>query len=650
MKGPFEESPGLGPEKIADKSVRLGDLTIDLEDRIVRRGDASVVLQEKPFLILRYLLQNPGRVVTREELIDELWTPGLHVDFEQGLNTAVKKLRRALDDSARDPRFLETIPKRGYRLLGVAQPATIDESGGPAGERPKPEDLYVPASSRSRPLAGWAVTAVLVALVSLAALNRPWTEPATETQTALTSTDLAPITESRISLAVMPLRNLDASPEGDYFVAGLTEEIITALGALAPESVRLIASSSTVRFRHTELPADTIGRALGVDYLVTGSLRREHGRSRVSLQVVHAATREQHWSTSYELHGEDVLTMQSRIARSLIRAVPNALWRADPATPGHPPTSSTDAYDTYLKAVYFLNKQTLEGAERAIEYFGQAIEIDPDFSSALSAVGKAWLIAVQFGARPTDTELEQILDNAARGVELAPGSALSHMVQGGLKLVFERDWQTSKASLQRALEIDPGHSGAHEAWAWWLLARGRHQEAEKTMELVRELDPVTPRVLKNLGWFRYHAGHYAEAVEPCAKALELEPAILAAAECLHRAESRLGHYDVAAQRVVQLLGSLGAEATVETSGEAGYRALTDRLLQELLARGYGQIRPFDVASRFALASDAEQAVAWLERAEQLGDPEILLLSSTTDLVPLRTDSRVSALAQRLNLL
>jgi TolB-like protein/DNA-binding winged helix-turn-helix (wHTH) protein len=306
--------------------IRIEDLTIDLDNRTVcRRDGGTTTLQEKPFLLLLSLLRHPGRLVTREELIDGLWPPGLHVEFDHGLNTAVKKLRQALDDSARAPRFIETVPKRGYRLLSQARPVAADGNSRPASGRPAPEEPAAQAIRKSRPLSRWAVAATLAALGSLAALHAPSTEPAVDTPGTPDSPSPAALAEPGISLAVMPLRNLDASPEGDYFVEGLTEEIVTALGALAPESVRLIASSSTVRFRDAGLPADAVGRALGADYLVTGSLRRDAGRSRVSLQVVHAETREQRWSTSYELEGEDVLAMQSRIARGLVRALPDVL-------------------------------------------------------------------------------------------------------------------------------------------------------------------------------------------------------------------------------------------------------------------------------------------------------------------------------------
>jgi len=307
--------------------VRMGDLTIDLDGRTVRGRDGSTVtLQEKPFLLLLSLLRRPGRLVTREELVEALWPPGLHVDFDHGLNTAVKKLRQALDDSAREPRYVETIPKRGYRLLLEAHPIEFGEDSRPIVERPVLE-LPVPAGRRAWRGAG-ELTALL-ALASLTMLHSPWIELTPETEAASQPPSPEAMAERGISLAVIPLRNLDASEEGEYFVEGLTEEIVTALGARAPDSLHLIASSSTLRFRSTELPADVIGAALGVDYLVTGSLRRDGDRSRVSLQVVHAATREQRWSTSYDLDGEDVLAMQSQIARGLIQAIPDAL--EDPA-------------------------------------------------------------------------------------------------------------------------------------------------------------------------------------------------------------------------------------------------------------------------------------------------------------------------------
>jgi len=184
-------------------------------------------------------------------------------------------------------------------------------------------ELPAPAGRRAWRRAG-ELTALLV-LAGLTLLHSPWVELTPESQAASRAASPEMTAEPAASLAVIPLRNLDASEEGEYFVEGLTEEIVTALGARAPESLRLIASSSSLRFRGSELPADVLGAALGADYLVTGSLRRDGDRSRVCLQVVHAATREQRWSTSYDLDGEDVLGMQSQIAHGLTQAIPDAL-------------------------------------------------------------------------------------------------------------------------------------------------------------------------------------------------------------------------------------------------------------------------------------------------------------------------------------
>ncbi len=317
------EAQEVGAGTAPHGRVQIGDLAIDLDDRIVRRRDGDTTpLQEKPFLLLLCLLRHPGRLMTREELIEELWPPGLHVDFEHGLNTAVKKLRHALDDSAREPRYIETLPRRGYRLLAEAGPVALEKDETPADESHLELEDQAAKSNRLRLRQRWTGIAAMIGLASLAALRL---EPAGESQPATATSQLETAAENGIRLAVMPFRNLDASEEGVYLAECLTEEVVTALGAVAPTSLHLIASSSTLRFRGTELPADVIGATLGADYLVTGSLRRDGDRSRVSIQVIHAATHEQLWSHSYDLRGDDLLTMQSRVAYSLVCALPEAL-------------------------------------------------------------------------------------------------------------------------------------------------------------------------------------------------------------------------------------------------------------------------------------------------------------------------------------
>ena len=417
-------------------AIRFGAFELDERARELRSGTSRIRLQEQPFEILRLLLRRPGDVVTREELRRQLWPDGTYVDFEHSLNAAVKRLRAALGDDADNPRFVETLPRRGYRFVASSA---------------------VPAA-----------------------------DPAP-----------AALPPARLRLAVLPFSNL-GDERHEYFGDGLHEELISQLGGLCRGRVGVLARWSSLVFKGTSLRARDVGEALRADYLLEGSVRHEDDRVRITARLVETASETQLWAEMYDRHLTHCLTVQADVAAHIARAlaaelVPDERARTQSA-------AASAAYQAYLKGRYFWNKTEDQALDQAIAYYEEALALDASFGPAAAALARAKVARAEHYREVPRLALASARDAARRALDIDPTLYEAHLALAETQRMLDFDWNTAEASYLKALQLNPSSESAHRGYAMLLSALGRHREAVRESDRAIELDPLCLVVGGSAAW------------------------------------------------------------------------------------------------------------------------------------------------------
>src|SRR5208282_5117749 len=398
------------------RRVRAGLFEVDLGSGEMHKCGRRVPLQEQPFRVLAILLERPGKIVTREELQSRVWTADTFVGFDEGINTAIRKLRVAFGDSADNPRFIETIPRRGYRFLAPVHDLVADPA--PPSESVAEEDAMVELR-RARPAnalrlaVALSVAALLVVLGSVALLKRQH-PPAN------------PTPQKRVMLAVLPFQNMSNDPAQEYFSDGLTEETITDLGQLSPEHLGVIARTSAMAYKHTNKTISQIGQELGVDYILEGSVRREGGEARVSAQLIRVADQTHLWAQNYERELHDLLQIENELGKAIARQVQINLTPQQEIDLSRMRTVNPEAYDLYLKGRFYWNQRIPAAIKESIGYLKRATEQDPNFALAYVGLADAYNIGNILGAYSPKESLPEAKAAATKALALDPSLAEAH--------------------------------------------------------------------------------------------------------------------------------------------------------------------------------------------------------------------------------
>ena len=452
--------------------LRFGTYEVDLRAGELRKSGVKIKIQEKPFQILAALLERPGEVVTREELHQRLWPPNTFVDFDGSLNAATNKLREALGDSADNPRFVETLPRRGYRFVApVEKPVEAAEAAVGAGTSqsltPSPKGgtaLFENAPPMERAAEGgatlrrddryktrfWLTLCAVgaVAVASYLLLPRLWEPSGSRTP---------PPPSGRIMLGVLPFENYTGDPEQQYFVGGLTEEVIAQLGRLNPQRLGVMARTSTAAFKASARPIAQMGQELGIDYAVEGSVRRENDRVRITVQVIDVRDRTHTWVEDYEQQLNGILELQTQIAGFITRSLALKLLDDDPPQAEAAETTNATAYEAYLKGRYFREQITERGFRKGIEYFERAISEDSRYARAYSGLAGCYCLLGGHGMeveRPSDV-LPRAKEAAQQALELDGSLAEAHGVLGIIALKFDWDLEEAQRRFRRAHGVEP---------------------------------------------------------------------------------------------------------------------------------------------------------------------------------------------------
>ena len=535
------------------RRLRFGVFEADARLRELTKHGKRLPLQEQPFQLLAMLLERPGELISREELRARIW-PQTIVDFDHGLNKAISKIRDALGDSAENPRFIETVARRGYRFL--ADVAVVQEvppqtrAGDPAVQADAaPVTRQEVGTSLSRPsrAGGWMLFGLGLALVLAAAVS--WILYA--------SRDVAPTIRS---LAVLPLKNLSGDTSQDYFTDGMTEELITELGQIS--ALRVISSTSVMRYKGVDKPVAEIARDLNVQAVVEGSVLRSGDRVRITAQLIRVPADEQMWSHSYEGDLRDMLALQGEVAQAIAGQIRATLSQRQQAVLRNPKKVSPDAYEDYLKGRYFWNKRTGDGLKKAIDYFTRAIEADPTYAEAYSGLADAYVLSGDwaYGVLAPQDAFRQTRAAAMKALALDDGLGDAHASLAFAFDLYAWDWAAAEKEYKRAIELNPGYATAHQWYGLHLLVMGRNREGIFELKRAESLDPLSLIISANLAGALCIAHLYDESVKQSEKTLGMDPNFAVAHYALGQAlEQKHMHAEAIAefQRAIELSGHNG---------------------------------------------------------------------------------------------
>ena len=625
----------------------FGSFQVDIVSGELRRQGLKIRLQDQPFRLLVLLLERAGDVVTRDEVREKLWPADTYVDFDHSLNTAVRKLREALGDSAEGPRYVETLARRGYRFIApvtplrtaqVAQPVSADV----ASPLPSPAERLSPSARRLLIL----VIAVVICAAGVVAYRLvPRQGPLTQSGRGLT-------------LAVLPFDNLSGDAEQEYLSDGLTEEMITQLGRLEPDRLRVLARSSTWKYKRADRDIGRLRRELGADYVLEGSLRRAGERVRVTAQLVRADDQSQVWAETYERSFRDVLILQSQVAEAVARTVavtltPDAHARLARARPVR-----AEAYQDYLRGRFFWNRRTEAALKQALGYFQKAIAVDPGYAPAYSGLADSYLslgASSIVGGLPPRQAMPEAKAAALKALQIDDTLPEAHTSLAMVHLLYEWDLAACEKEFRRAIELDPNYTAAHHWYSHCLLPLGRTEESLAESKRALELEPVQLVVGIHLGWHYLYARQYDQAIEQFRKTLELDPAFPQTQRYAAWAYLQKGMHPEAIAALRAALAAL--ERSPEIEGELGHALAVAGRRAEALAmlEGLGHlsatryVSPYSVALVHAGLGNRDQGLAWLDKAYAERSDYMPYLRLEPMLDGLRADHRFATLVRRVGL-
>src|ERR1017187_520614 len=638
------------------RRVRTGLFEIDFGSGEVHKEGRKVPVQEQPFRVLAILLERPGEVVTRQQLQAKLWPADTYVGFDEGLNTAIRKLRVAFGDSAENPRFIETVSRRGYRFVAPVSEAVT------ATPQPQPAEYVTPPTVPAelpharpgrmrRPARALTAVAVIVILAGAAYLARR-------------HSSANPAAPQRVMLAILPFQNLSDDPAQEYFSDGLTEETITDLGQMSPEHLGVIARTSAMAYKHTNKTVSQIGHELGVGYILEGSVRREGGKARISAQLIRVGDQTHLWAQNYERELHDLLQIESELGKAIARQVQINLTPQQEIDLSRMRTVNPEAYDLYLKGRFYWNQRNPAAIKESIGYLHRATEQDPNFALAYVGLADAYNIGNILGVYSPKESLPNARTAALKALSLDPSLAEAHAALGMEKSHYEFDFPGAQAEFLKALELNPNSAYAHLFYAnCYLAPMGRMSEAISENQRALQLDPLSLPINNFMGMTYMFAGDYEKADQQFQHTIAMDPTFPLAHRYFSFLLTAMGKYEqaIAENEKSELLSGASpqdaaAEAAMKlqafkTGGEQAYwQHNLDLTLRALKAPNGGFVSASDLASSYALAGEKDKAFQWLDKAYAERDGEdIALLNCDPAFKNLRGDPRFANLLRRMGL-
>ncbi|MBE0711996.1 MAG: winged helix-turn-helix domain-containing protein [Candidatus Aminicenantes bacterium] len=572
--------------------VRFGEFEVDLQARRLFKQGAEIRLREQLFVVLSMLIEHAGEVVTREELQKKLWPGDIFVDFEINLNTLIARLREALGDSADHPRYIETLPKRGYRFLAKA-------CKDAAGESPP---------------------------------------------------------RRRLRLIVLPFLNAGGDPAEDYFSDAMTDEIITALCQVAPDHLAVIARSTALHYKHSDKDVATIGRELDLDYAVEGTVRRGDDRVAMNIQLVHTADQTHVFAGKYDTEMRDLFGLQTSIAEDIASHIPSVFGLREDIPARKKPSEDVLAYQLYLQGRQHMYKMTPDGLTKAKTCLDEAVARDPKFALAHDALGELYWWTSFFGYLPPRQASFVGLGAVLRAVEIDPTLGETHALLGQFRQKVDYSWPEVRHEMTLALEMAPSSPLVRMRYAVSdLLPHAQLQEAITQVEAGLEFDPLNWMLRVWLSTFLWLARDYDRALREARLSEALDPENYNTQFVIANAYREGGHFEEAivhqrravelSRGLPQMLGWLGL--TLARSGNIAEARSVLEKLQTISGQAY--VSPTSFVWIYAGLKEFDDALAWIERAIDDRDSFIIPIKTYACLDPLRSDPRFLALVRKMNL-
>jgi len=611
-------------------TLRFGDFVLDVAAYELRRNGRRVRLERQPMDLLILLLGRRGQLVSRSQIVDALWCKDVFVDVENGVNTAIRKLRQALRDAPDAPRFIETVPGKGYRFIAAVEilPETVAAPLPPAASEP----------AATRRVSARLVLGALTLAALAGALLWVWKRPAESG---------APVT-----IAVLPFDNLTGAAETDYLASGLTEDTIVSLGRIDPERVSVIGRTSIIAYRGTTKSLAQIGRELGTDYLVESSLRAESSHLRITARLIRVRDQVQIWSDSFDSNTSSILGLQQEISSAIAEQVRTRLSPERQRAIARRHTQNADAYDFFLRGRHFLNQRTPEAMQRAIDSFQRATVADPTYALAWAN------LAMAYGTSPINSDIDPrrvsaaARESAVRAVAANPDVAEAQHALGHVNWAFGWDWRAAEAAFRRAIQLDPSYSLVHLILGHLLSQTGRHAEAERFMRRGRELDPLNPLSYGLSSQVAFQARDYAGALQHANRAIALDQEFWIGHQMRGQALEELGDHDLALKALATAARLSGQNSkpislTGYILGRSGRTAEARDLLEALeMASRQRYVPPYALALVHAGLGDADATFEWLNRAYAARDVHLMFLTVDVKWDRYRSDPRFGELLAR----
>ena len=652
---------------IPANSMRFGVYEFDLRSGELRKHGIRIKLQEQPCQILAILLEHRGEMVTREELQRRLWPSDTFVDFDHSLNTAVMRLREALNDSSENPRFIETLPRRGYRFV-----APVEEKSASVTETAQAETGEVSASrsalakndlTRSPLSPGLPATAgkvvghlprQVVVLATIFLLGIVLAGGLAVRYLRKPSVASAP-PDQITSLVVLPFENLSADKDQAYFADGMTDELIAHLAKI--RSLRVISRTSSMEYKGTHKALSQIARDLNVDAVVEGTVLRSGDRVRITAELVQVATDRHLWAESYESQLGDILTLQSHVTSAIVNEIRVKLTPEDQVRLAATRPVSTQSYENYLKGRYYWNKRSQEGLTKAINYFQVAIEKDPNYALAYAGLADCYSIigSVIVGTVPAAEVAPKARAAALKSLELDNTLAEAHTSLATVRFNYDWDWNSAASGFRRAVELNPSYATAYQRNSLYLMSMGRTSESIAEMNRAHDLDPLSTSTNFSLGSRLYMAREYDQAIEQLRNTIDMDPGFVLPHLVLGQAYEQKKAYDQAitelrrAAEISQNSPPVLA-ALARTYAVSGRTTEARNLLDQLMQQSKKQyVSPFYVAIVYAGLGEKDQALDWLEKAYDDHSNAIIFLKVDPQLDTLRASPRFHELQRKLRL-
>jgi TolB-like protein/DNA-binding winged helix-turn-helix (wHTH) protein/Tfp pilus assembly protein PilF len=631
---------------VPPSSYKFGEFELDCARYEVRRNGRTLKLERIPMELLILLAEKDGNVVSRQEIIERLWGKDVFVDTEHGINTAIRKIRLALRDDPEQPRFVQTVTGKGYRFVAELRNGNRVASTSQQDEALVPEKPVLakdhPRSAPSRAAANRTAVALILALALLLIGYFGWRVLGRR-----------PSTSGHVMLAVLPFENLSGDSGQEYFSDGLTEEMITQLGALSPEQLGVIARTTSMAYKHTSKSAQQIGQELGVDFVLESSVRRDGDQVRITTQLIRTRDQIHIWARNYDRHISGSIALQEEVAQAVAEQIEVKLSPAYASRPVrlHPDPQATEAY---LRGRYFGNQFTPEGYRKAITYFQQAIDRDSGFAEAYSGLADSYRFLVVTDTVSPSEGSPKIADAARRAVLLGDDLAESHNSSANA-MMDQWDWMGNEKESKRAIALNPSYSNAHRIYAALLAAEQRHSEAWEQIKEAMRTDPLSLPNNAEMVRTLYYARDYDGAILQAKRAMQLDPGY-------YRTHFWLGR--VYAQKLMFKEAIAEAEIVLKATPEsnlaltemayslaaAGRQGEARRILRRLKDRMKdGFVPAYNLAIIHIALNENDAALKYLEQGHDEHDWAMFVMAVEPRLDPLRGTPSFRKLAAKLAL-